>query len=73
LGQQALLGVSDDSIGGSFKFRDVEFLSGVATYNYMPAGSPVPEPSTWAMMLVGFAGLGYAAARRKGVLRTISA
>lgn len=28
------------------------------------ASSPVPEPSTWAMMLVGFAGLGYAAARR---------
>jgi hypothetical protein len=28
------------------------------------AGS-VPEPSTWAMMLVGLAGLGYAAVRRK--------
>jgi PEP-CTERM motif-containing protein len=26
--------------------------------------SPVPEPSTWAMMLLGFAGLGYAAIRR---------
>jgi PEP-CTERM motif len=26
--------------------------------------SEVPEPSTWAMMLVGFAGLGYAAFRR---------
>ena len=25
----------------------------------------VPEPSTWAMMLVGFAGLGYAAYRRR--------
>jgi len=25
----------------------------------------VPEPSTWAMMLLGFAGLGYAAYRRK--------
>jgi hypothetical protein len=24
----------------------------------------VPEPSTWAMMLLGFAGLGYAAFRR---------
>jgi PEP-CTERM motif len=23
-------------------------------------GAPVPEPSTWAMMLIGFAGLGYA-------------
>jgi PEP-CTERM motif len=26
--------------------------------------SVVPEPSTWVMMLLGFAGLGYAAARR---------
>jgi PEP-CTERM motif len=25
----------------------------------------VPEPSTWMMMLMGFAGLGYAALRRK--------
>jgi hypothetical protein len=25
--------------------------------------SPVPEPSTWAMMLIGFAGLGYASCR----------
>jgi hypothetical protein len=44
-------------------------LSGQVTYSYSPA--PVPEPSTWAMMLIGFAGLGYAAARRKGVLRAI--
>ena len=31
---------------------------------------PVPEPSTWAMMLLGFAGLGYAGwrARRQTVL-----
>jgi len=30
----------------------------------------VPEPSTWAMMLVGFAGLGYAAYRRRTVAAT---
>jgi hypothetical protein len=31
-----------------------------------PGGSPtaVPEPSTWAMLLLGFAGLGYAGFRR---------
>jgi len=28
-------------------------------------GSPVPEPSTWAMMALGFAGLAFFAARRK--------
>ncbi len=37
------------------------------------AASPVPELSTWAMMLVGFAGLGYAASRRKGAVQAISA
>jgi hypothetical protein len=28
----------------------------------------VPEPSTWAMMLLGFAGLGYLAYRKRGAL-----
>jgi hypothetical protein len=28
------------------------------------AASVVPEPSTWAMMVLGFAGLGYAGFRR---------
>ncbi|MBN9453274.1 MAG: PEP-CTERM sorting domain-containing protein [Bosea sp.] len=46
-------------------------------YNHTPVGSShrygtvtdfaaaVPEPSTWAMMLVGFAGLGYAGYRKR--------
>jgi hypothetical protein len=29
-----------------------------------PPTSAVPEPSTWAMMLLGFAGLGFMAYRR---------
>ena len=29
----------------------------------LDSGSPVPEPSTWAMMLIGFAGLGFAGYR----------
>jgi hypothetical protein len=28
------------------------------------SASPVPEPSTWAMLLIGFVSLGYAACRR---------
>ena len=33
--------------------------------------APVPEPSTWAMMIVGFCGLGFLAYRRRGLtLRT---
>ncbi len=39
--------------------------------HYIPANwsltavSPVPEPSTWAMMILGFAGIGFMACRRK--------
>jgi len=29
----------------------------------------IPEPSTWAMMLIGFAGLGYAGMRPSGAKR----
>jgi hypothetical protein len=32
------------------------------------SGPTVPEPSTWAMMLVGFAGLGFAGYRRTGAV-----
>jgi hypothetical protein len=46
-------------------------LSGQVTYTYTPAA--VPEPSTWAMTLVGFGGLGYAAMQRRGSRRSVSA
>jgi hypothetical protein len=33
----------------------------------------VPEPSTWAMLLIGFTGLGYTASRRsKALISTIA-
>ena len=32
----------------------------------------VPEPSTWAMMMLGFAGLGFAAYRGRGRRAAIS-
>jgi PEP-CTERM motif len=40
-------------------------LQGTVTYDYTPAVSGVPEPSTWAMMLIGFAGLGFALRRSR--------
>jgi hypothetical protein len=48
-------------------------LLGSAPPRPPPSPSAIPEPSTWAMMLMGFAGLGYAALRRKAAVRTISA
>jgi hypothetical protein len=63
---------SDDNLSG-------DPLFGQFTYFYTPAVPPtppptgaVPEPSTWAMMLIGFAGLSYAV-RRRGAVRAISA
>ena len=32
---------------------------------FQPIAAAVPEPATWAMMLIGFAGLSYASYRRK--------
>jgi hypothetical protein len=45
-----------------------EFISGAEEEgfdNVRLAASGVPEPSTWAMMLLGFAGLGFAGYRRR--------
>jgi hypothetical protein len=35
--------------------------------------TPVPEPSTWAMMLLGFAGLGFAGHRATRARRSVMA
>jgi hypothetical protein len=49
------------------------FVSGSAgpvTYDLTSLAADVPEPSSWAMMLLGFAGIGFMAYRRKtGSLR----
>jgi hypothetical protein len=54
--QENLFAGGDGSLSGDLTVQVV--------YTYTPA--TVPEPSIWAMMLLGFAGLGYAAVRRKG-------
>jgi PEP-CTERM motif len=65
--QETLIFLGGDSLSG-------DPLSGKFTYTFTPFAVPpvppaVPEPSTWAMMLIGFAGLGYAAVRRKPAVR----
>ena len=49
---------------GFFGIIDGSTLSG---RTYMPTGSvaAVPEPSTWAMVILGFAGVGFMKYRRK--------
>src|SRR5579871_3786809 len=37
---------------------------GAVSFSFTDAATTVPEPSTWAMLLIGFMGLGYAAFRR---------
>jgi PEP-CTERM motif len=60
------------SSNGLFEFSFAAPVSSVTFTSYQNAlevagvsvSSAVPEPSTWAMMLLGFAGLGYAAYRK---------
>jgi hypothetical protein len=42
------------------------------SFDILGIASPVPEPSTWAMMIIGFCGVGFMAYRRKSRL-TLSA
>jgi PEP-CTERM motif len=42
-----------------------EYFGGNSLRGSLTISSAVPEPSTWAMLLLGFAGIGFAAFRRK--------
>lgn len=55
------------------RFDRVLAASGANSFEFdnVVAGGAVPEPSTWAMLLLGFAGLGFARFRR--IKRPISA
>jgi hypothetical protein len=56
--------------GGSYYFKIVGNADGVrspfiaATYAFLATVNPVPEPSTYALMLLGLTGIGYLAMRR---------
>jgi hypothetical protein len=56
-----VLSVNDVLLGTTvFDRKDVDPLTATITMS-----SAVPEPSTWAMMVLGFAGLGFLAYRRR--------
>lgn len=69
----AIAFVADLSISGSC--GDLACQAGTGLVGSGPGRGPVravttPEPSTWAMMLIGFAGLGYAGYRKARAART---
>jgi len=56
-------------VGGYINIGDAN-LTGAAPYTPVTVTPGVPEPSTWAMMLLGFAGLGLFARRKAMGART---
>jgi hypothetical protein len=58
-----LLEAHGGASANTITFRDLSLIADSFSPNFVT--SPVPEPSTWAMMLLGFAGIGYGAYRRK--------
>lgn len=68
--------------GGSFKLDIHDVLLTTSLFNRtdtdpltgtFTVSSAVPEPSTWAMMILGFAGLGFLAHRRRRTQRALAA
>lgn len=60
------------NITGLGSFTTVDFHDTGKNAFEFSLGSGVPEPSTWAMMAIGFAGLGYAASRRNSKVRALA-
>jgi WD40 repeat protein len=57
--------VSPDTSNGTLFLSQAEAIYRLSCGSDCSIGSSVPEPSTWAMMILGFAGLGFMAYRRK--------
>jgi hypothetical protein len=60
--------IAGETVPGLFSI-DAEYGSATGSlvigYEFSPIGRSVPEPSTWAMMVLGFVGLGFVTYRRK--------
>ena len=62
---------TQEVITGNYEYR-ISLLDAAGDgYRIVASFSVVPEPSTWAMMLVGFAGLGFAAYRTRRAQRAV--
>jgi hypothetical protein len=62
--EDQLLGIYSDASGNSHAFLATPHL-GLFSSTAATSLDAVPEPSTWAMLLIGFAGLGFAGFRRR--------
>jgi hypothetical protein len=60
------------TITGLDPFTTVDFHAAGKNAFEFSLNPGVPEPSTWAMMALGFAGLGYAAFRRNSKVRVLA-
>jgi hypothetical protein len=60
-------------ITGLAPFTEVQFHTTRNAFEFsLGSSSSVPEPATWAMMMLGFAGLGYTAFRRNSKGRALA-
>ena len=68
LGYSSTFGTQDNARQFRFSNGDlIEVGSGFNNPGAWTMASPVPEPTTWAMMILGFAGVGFVAYRRRKV------
>jgi hypothetical protein len=62
---------------GSYEITGFEYSAGVGLENYGGIGSGaislVPEPSSWALMMIGAAGVGLGLRRRRGLAPAVGA
>jgi len=83
-GAQQIYSASFFPVGQATQTAGLDNLLGAGTYTYKVSGtgtstlfqttfaSAVPEPATWAMMVLGFVGLGFMAYRRDRLPRRAS-
>lgn len=55
---------------GDFSGRSANFAFDVLGVDAATGPGGVPEPATWAMMLIGFGAVGYGLRRRQGAIST---
>lgn len=70
-GTSFCVGSADESVvPNSFGDASAQFINGLSGQYVFAVASvaAVPEPSTWAMLILGFCGLGFLASRRKSRL-----